>query len=52
MPVSIASKSRRQSWGVSGEKSHVVKELEHESKVFNFEQNVNSLGHSLKRGYR
>lgn len=53
IPVSVASRARGQTWGPGvGEKSHVVKVLEHESKVFNFEQNVNSFSNSLKRAYR
>lgn len=51
MPISV-SRARGQTWGSGGQKSHVVKVLQHESKIFNFEQNVNSFTNSLKRAYR
>lgn len=50
-PVSV-SRARGQTWGSGSDKSHVVKVLEHESKVFNFEQNVNTFSNSVKRSYR
>jgi chromosome segregation ATPase len=49
IPISASRTQQRQSWGGNGEKSHVVKVLEHESKIFKFESNVNDLGTSLQR---
>jgi len=34
-------------WGPTGEKTHVIKVLEHESKIFNFEKKV--VGNSALR---
>lgn len=37
IPVSAASRARGQTWASgTGDRSHVMKVLEHESKVFNF----------------